>query len=110
MAGLQVEDRVFQDAAKWLDAVAKGPSGGQFAYTPQADSSRTMTAVGLLCRQYFGMRHDDPTMIEGQKYLMNHLPNASSRSIYYWYYATQVMHNMPGYEWDRWNRDDARNC
>ncbi|HWC89954.1 MAG TPA: hypothetical protein VG433_09870, partial [Pirellulales bacterium] len=23
---------------------------------------------------------------------------------YYWYYATQVMHNLPGPEWDPWNR------
>ncbi len=25
-------------------------------------------------------------------------------NVYYWYYATQVMHNMSGYEWDTWNR------
>ena len=29
------------------------------------------------------------------------------RNIYYWYYATQVLHNMSGYEWDTWNRQDA---
>ena len=27
---------------------------------------------------------------------------------YYWYYATQVMHNVPGPEWDRWNRQMRR--
>src|SRR5262249_14425023 len=25
-------------------------------------------------------------------------------NIYYWYYATQVMHNMADKEWDTWNR------
>ena len=25
-------------------------------------------------------------------------------NVYYWYYATQVMHNYAGYEWDTWNR------
>ena len=36
---------------------------------------------------------------------MDHLPDeARLPNIYYWYYATQVMHNMAGYEWDAWNR------
>ena len=40
----------------------------------------------------------------GMAYLMNHLPDEGFPNIYYWYYATQVMHNMSGYEWDTWNR------
>ncbi len=35
---------------------------------------------------------------------MKHLPDEGIPNIYYWYYATQVMHNMSGYEWDTWNR------
>ncbi len=41
-------------------------------------------------------------------YLMGHLPNIKSRDTYYWYYATQVMHNVPGPEWDTWNRQMRR--
>jgi hypothetical protein len=37
-------------------------------------------------------------------FLMAHMPDPARRDIYYWYYATQVMHNLPGYEWDTWNR------
>ena len=40
----------------------------------------------------------------GMSYLMSHLPEANDANIYYCYYATQVMHNMNGYEWDTWNR------
>jgi hypothetical protein len=41
----------------------------------------------------------------GMAYLMSHLPDeADFPNIYYWYYATQVMHNMSGAEWDAWNR------
>ena len=40
----------------------------------------------------------------GMGYLMNHLPDEGFSNVYYWYYATQVMHNMSGYEWDKWNR------
>jgi hypothetical protein len=49
-----------------------------------------------------------PAMLEGTTYLMQNLPDAGPRNIYYWYYATQVMHNQPGYEWDTWNRKMRR--
>ena len=64
----------------------------------------TMTSVGLLCRQYLGAKRDNPMLTGGMAYLMNHLPDEGFPNIYYWYYATQVMHNMSGYEWDTWNR------
>ena len=63
-----------------------------------------MTAAGLLCTQYLGAHYGDPRMIEGTKFLMANLPNATHGKVYYWYYATQVMHNQPGPEWDKWNR------
>ena len=63
-----------------------------------------MTAVGLLCSQYRGMKRNDPAMLEGIAYLMHQLPNPQARNIYYWYYATQVLHNVPGPDWDNWNR------
>ena len=63
-----------------------------------------MTAVGLLGRQYLGIKRDSPMLAGGMKYLMNNLPDETFPNIYYWYYATQVMHNMSGYEWDTWNR------
>ena len=44
-------------------------------------------------------------MVEGTKYLLGNLPEAQMPNIYYWYYASQVLHNMSGYEWDQWNRD-----
>ena len=40
----------------------------------------------------------------GSKYLMANLPDANAnRNIYYWYYATQVMHNMQGDDWETWD-------
>ena len=63
-----------------------------------------MTAVGLLGRQYLGAKRDNPMLTGGMKYLMNHLPDEKLPNIYYWYYGTQVMHNMSGAEWDTWNR------
>ena len=58
----------------WLGACAKGEHGGLFAYQPYREPSRSMTAVGLLCRQYLGATADAPNMIEGDEYLREHPP------------------------------------
>jgi cell division septation protein DedD len=39
---------------------------------------------------------------------MANQPNPQARNNYYWYYATQVMHNVPGPDWDTWNRQMRR--
>ena len=103
MAGLNVGRSGFSGTSKWLDSVAdKG--GTQYAYQAGQGATDTMTAVGLLCRQYLGARRDNPMLIGGTSYLMNRIPDEQGPNIYYWYYATQFMHNMSGYEWDTWNR------
>ena len=102
MAGLNVGGSVFAGAGKYLDSVAiRG--GTEYGYLPGVDSSRAMTAVGLLGRQYLGAKRDSPMLTGGVKYLMSHLPDGKLPNIYYWYYGTQVMHNMSGMEWDTWN-------
>ena len=40
-------------------------------------------------------------------YLGRNLP-LEKRALLYWYYATQVMHNLPGPQWDAWNRQLRR--
>ena len=102
MAGLNVGGSVFSGTSKWLDLVAVH-DGTEYGYQPGTGASSTMTSVGLLCRQYLGAKRDNPMLIGGMSYLLNHLPDEGFPNIYYWYYATQVMHNMSGYEWDTWN-------
>jgi hypothetical protein len=63
-----------------------------------------MTSVGLLCRQYLGAKRDNPMLISGMDVLMKSQPDERNWNIYYYYYATQVMHNMNNYEWETWNR------
>lgn len=108
MAGLQVNPATMQGAKKWLKDASKGKSGGLFCYNVEAGPSPTMTAVGVLGTQYLGAERNDPRIVEGMNYFMTLLPNPKSRNCYYWYYATQVMHNLPGPEWDRWNREMRR--
>jgi hypothetical protein len=120
MATLTVDEAVFAKSAKFLDSVCHGGKhGGLFCYMPDGlysamsdgtivNGDLAVTAIGLLCRQYMGMARTDPAMIEGTAHLMDNLPDIQNRNTYYWYYATQVMHNQPGPEWDAWNRKMRR--
>jgi hypothetical protein len=101
MAGLSVPSPVLEGAAKFLIAVGDGKGG--FGY---ADKGRgvTTSAVGLLCCQYLGATKDSDVIKGGIKLLMSNLPNEHKNNAYYYYYGTQVMHNLPGADWDTWNR------
>ncbi len=108
LAGLTVNTQTLENAKKWLAAVSKGSMHGMFAYQPYKNPTPTMTAIGMLSWQYLGMRADDPAMVEGKHYLLQNLPENGMRNTYYWYYGTQVMHNLLGKDWDAWNRPMRR--
>ena len=108
MAGLSVPDKTFKGAKKWLDAVASGPNGSRYSYQPGGAASVTMTAVGLLARQHLGTKRSDPTMTDGARYLMGHLPDPAQPNLYYWFPATVTMHNVSGTDWEAWHRQVRR--
>ncbi len=119
MAGLKVNPIVLERASKYLhsvavgshDAATQGTSAsetGQFTYQPGNGPSNAMTAAGLLCTQYLGAQRNDPAVRGGTSVIMQHLPENADRDLYYWYYASQVMHNQPGPDWDIWNRKMRR--
>ena len=103
MAGLNVDNGVFEKAQTFLGTV-KVP-GGAFCYTPGNPSpKRSMTGIGVLASQYLGAKKDDPVIRDGVQYLMGNIPVAQEYDTYYWYYATLAMHNVPGPDWEKWNR------
>ncbi len=114
MAGLTVSPAALDGTKKWLMSVSKGGGaggtgsagmgGGQFSYQPDGGPTPSMSAVGLLCSQYLHAGRADPVIVGGVQYLMANLPDHNAHNIYYWYYATQVMHNMADKDWDTWNR------
>jgi hypothetical protein len=108
MSGLSVSPTVLEKAGYFLKKTSKGNYGGLFAYMQNNSPTPSMTAVGLLCSQYLGVQRTDPLMAEGVAYMMANPPEAPTRVLYYWYYATQVLHNVPGPEWDQWNRKMRR--
>ena len=104
MAGLEVPPLVLEKAQKYLKSVSKGEAGGLGCYMTDREPTEAMTSVLLLSKQFLGAQRTDPAMQEGLKYMMERLPGETTRNSYYFYYATQAMHNMPGREWDEWNR------
>ena len=104
MALLEVPDEVFERAGQFLNRVQADPIGGIYSYQPGGGPTATMTAEALLCRQYLGWPQDHAGMRAGSRFLVrNWLPRADQPNIYYWYYATQVMHHLGGRRWETWN-------
>lgn len=103
MAGLNVSKDTYTKVASWLDSVQSKTSAGQFSYHPSREASPTMTAEGLLMRQYLGAKRENAELIAGANFLRTRLPDSGQRDAYYWYYATQVMFHMQGEYWNEWN-------
>ncbi len=103
MAGLDIADATYAGVKTWLDTVEDKEDAGRFSYHPTKEVTQSMTAEGLLMRQYLGARRDNDAVQAGASYLRQRLPRSESRDVYYWYYATQVMFHMQGEYWEEWN-------
>lgn len=104
MAGLTVPSESLLRVSRFLDSVSHD-GGAQYSYTPNDGRRLSMTAEGLLCRQYLGWEHDRGPLLRGVNVLTENLPQwvEGQRDSYYWYYATQVCHHMEGAPWRKWN-------
>ena len=103
-AKLKISRNTFRGATKYLDSAQTDKAGGLYGYMPrQGNPTPPMTAEGLLCRQYTGWHRTHGGLEAGVEYLLEHLPDRRQPNMYYWYYATQVMHHYGGDPWKRWN-------
>jgi hypothetical protein len=113
LAGLMIGNDPLIRAERFVDSCAAGPQGAeksQYCYQPGEGKKSvrpSLTAAGLLTREYLGRwSKDNPDLAAGCRYLMQNLPPDSGDSlgsIYYYYYATQVLHHMEGSDFDLWN-------
>lgn len=103
LAGIKVPLDTVRAATNYLNAAACDPAGSTYAYMPGRSVSPTMTAEALLCRQYLGAKRQAPPMVHGAGLVFEDLMNSQEVNIYYWYYATQMLHNMGGPNWPKWN-------
>jgi hypothetical protein len=104
-----VDDKVIKGANLFLDKVSGGGSRkSTYAYVAGEKSAPAtrMTAVGLLCRYYISAwGPNEPSMADGVEGLMKLPPKGEGpmTDVYYYYYATQVVHFFGGKEWKDWN-------
>ena len=113
-AGLKVPEEAFELSSLFLDDVQE-QHGARYRYEPQPTPHKvtpTMTAEGLLCRQFMGWSKKYPPMKDGVAYLRQpaNRPQWDARGqadphVYYWYYAGHVLHNMGGKPWEDWYKD-----
>jgi hypothetical protein len=106
MSGLSVPRKVMDRAGQFLDSCESRKKGG-YGYVPGNGETITMTAVGLLCRQYLGIGPRNPALNAGVQRIKGSPPKAN-RNMYYLYYATQVMHHMGGEDWEFWNEGNPK--
>lgn len=105
MAGLSVPSPTLDQISEFLNSLSR-QSGSQYSYQPNTAATLSMSAEGLLCRQYLGWSHSDSRLQRGADLLLENLPSWESgdRDAYYWYYATQVCHHMENRHWRTWNQ------
>ncbi len=103
LAGLEVPRNVLRGCSHYLDEVSTDKFRTRYSYLPGRNESTIMTAEALLCRQYLGWLRDSPSMIKGASGVWDDLQSSDDRNIYYWYYATQLLHNMQNRAWKQWN-------
>ena len=102
-AGLDISSSVFPKVEQYLDSVGSDYNAG-YAYRIGERASPSMTAEGLLCRQYLGWHRNMPGMAQGLGSLVaNHPLDTNRPDVYYWYYATQSLHHYGGPLWEEWN-------
>lgn len=102
---LEVPEPTVRGAIKFLDSVSSD-AGAYYGYTDPGRAPGT-TSVGLLCRMYLGWKKDNPALMRGVKFLSDTGPviddKGTKGNMYYNYYATQVIRQYGGPEWDKWN-------
>ncbi len=102
MAGLDVPAVTLRKAQNFLESSCDTKNEG-YAYTPGTSGTATMTAVGLLCRQYLqSWGPQNIRMIKAVDAFIKTTP-PTTKNCYYYYYATQVMHHFGGEAWKNWN-------
>ena len=95
---LKVNADTVRKGMQFLDSV-QVENGAGYGYTLPGKAP-ACTAIGLLCRMYYGWKHDNPALKSGVEYLSERGPTDDA---YYNYYASQVLFHYGGEYWTKWN-------
>ena len=105
MSGFAVDIELVRKANFFLDQMAFD-DGASYHYDfnskgKQAKYNQSCTACAVLCRMYSGVPKDHPSIKAAVEKFSKAGP--SKTGTYYNYYATQVLKQYGGKEWDAWN-------
>ena len=109
MSGLDINPATWRLVDRYLNSVSN-TDGSRYGYNkpPGRRKRASLTAIGLLCRMYMGWTRDNPGIKSGIELLARQGPDlaegtAKPVDMYYNYYATQVIKQYGGNEWQEWN-------
>jgi hypothetical protein len=114
LAGLTVPAETYVGVRRLLDESANPDKLGHYLYNalspeqrPSDLSAASMTALGSLMRLHTGTPRTDPPLGAAAASLAAMKPaygtrQARTRDAYLWYYASQVLVQTGGPEWDAW--------
>jgi hypothetical protein len=105
-AGIKIPDSTWKGVSFYLDSVSVDGEGRYGYEVEKKTYGVSVTSMAMLSRMYLGWGRDDGDMRAGIALIDKRGPYDN---LYYNYFATQVMKNWGGKEWDRWNgrlRDD----
>jgi hypothetical protein len=108
LAGIKIPGKALKQCTSYHDLAATDKRRVTYSYQPgrlrgDGGLDPVMTAEALLGRQLLGWPRDFPPLVKGVGMISAHLQESGERNIYYWYYATQLLHNMGGPSWEKWN-------
>ncbi|WP_460166906.1 hypothetical protein [Thermostilla marina] len=109
LAGLPIDKSPLLRAENFLDACSVGEpphEKAQYCYQPGGAPKPSLTAAGILARQYLGWPKDHPDLEAACELIFRQIPPQEKETIgplYFYYYATQVLHHMEGDRFDLWN-------
>ncbi|WP_197444141.1 prenyltransferase/squalene oxidase repeat-containing protein [Maioricimonas rarisocia] len=111
MADIDVPPETWLLASQFLDTSQEHPGDAAFyKYRPSFPVNRgqrlSMTAEGLLCRQWLGWPRNLPALQRGVAFLTDEdnrpVWDDGKRNVYAWYYVAQTLHNLGGDDWEQW--------
>ena len=108
LGGLKIPNATMKGCRTFLDNVALDNKKVTYSYLVGRDISPVMTAEALLARQYLGWPREHPSLAKGAGQVARDLLSNNDRNIYYWYYGTQLLHNMHTGSLDNEKKDDSK--
>ncbi len=99
-AGIRIPAATWKGVSYYLDSISVDGEGRYGYEVEKKTYAMSVTSMALLSRMYLGWQRDDGDLRAGITLIDK---STSTENYYTNYFATQVMKNWGGPEWDRWN-------